>query len=396
MIDIRPNDPTDDTDSESPLIFARVLDGEGGARAVDWDAARAWRPGAPGEMLWVHLCRTRPGVAQWLDEELALPEPTVELLTSEDTRPRAFREGRALVATLRGINFNPGAEPEDMVSFQLWCDGQRLVTLRRRPLQTPRAVMGELDKGTGPVDAGAVITLLVEHMIARMNRSIIDMNEVIDELEEADPEAEAEMMLGKIATIRRNCLALKRHMAPQHEALERISREAPDWFETHDRREIAETIDRLRRYLDDLDISKESAVVLQDDLRARAAASSDRTSYILTIVAAIFLPLSFVTGLLGINVGGMPGVQDPDAFWVVVILCVAILTVFRWSLLLSWKWKCPALFDGRRRKPCSAYLRPSAASSGSKSTRPFATRLLRSQILCCVVSTQSTLPPPRH
>ncbi|MCJ2181551.1 zinc transporter ZntB [Novosphingobium sp. 1949] len=339
MIETSEYDPTDTAesrDAQSPLIFGRVLDGRGGARSLDWDEARDWLPGKPGEILWVHLCRTVEGAAQWLDEGLGLPEPTVELLTSEDTRPRAFREGNALVATLRGINFNPGAEPEDMVSMQVWCDGRRLVTLRRRPLQTPQALKSQLDRGEGPVDAGALITLLVEHMIARMNRSIIDMNEVIDQLEDSDPEDDPAGMLDKIATIRRNCLGLKRHMAPQHEALERISRDAPAWFENHDRREIAETIDRLRRYIDDLDISKESAVVLQDDLRARAAASADRTSYMLTIVAAIFLPLSFVTGLLGINVGGIPGMQDPDAFWFVVVLCVTILIV---QLVMFWRWK---------------------------------------------------------
>ena len=336
MIETHANDPTDETDGDGPLIEGRILDGRGGGRKVSWAQAQEWRPGKPGELLWIHLCRNRPGVTQWLDEELGLSEPTVELLTSEDTRPRAFREGNALVATLRGINFNPGAEPEDMVSLQLWCDGRRLVTLRRRPLQTPRALMALLDKDEGPVDAGSAITLLVEHMIARMNRSIIDMNDVIDQLEELDPDDDPEYMLDKIATIRRNCLGLKRHMAPQHEALERISRDAPAWFEAHDRREIAETIDRLRRYIDDLDISKESAVVLQDDLRARAAASADRTSYMLTIVAAIFLPLSFVTGLLGINVGGVPGLQNPDAFWVVVLLCAAILIV---QLVMFWKWK---------------------------------------------------------
>ncbi len=329
-------DAHDFEEEDGPLLFGRVLDGKGGARRIDWAEAKRWQPAHPDEMMWVHLCRTRPGVQEWLEDGLGMPEPTAELLTSDATRPRAFREGDTLVATLRGINFNPGAEPEDMVSMQVWCDGTRLVTLRRHPLQTPRVTLAEIDKGSGPTDAGAIITSLVEHMIARMNSSIIDMNDHIDELEEADLEEDTDRMLGKIATIRRNCLALKRHMSPQHEALERISRDAPEWFEEHDRREIAETIDRLRRYLDDLDISKESAVVLQDDLRARAIASTDRTSYLLTIVAAIFLPLSFVTGLLGINVGGMPGVQDPDAFWLVVAMCGGILSI---QLLLFWRWK---------------------------------------------------------
>lgn len=327
------NEATDEAITDSALLFGRILDGKGGAREIGWDEAQGWQPAAPGEVMWLHLCRNRPGVQAWLEEQLQVPEPTAELLTSDQTRPRAFRDGETLVGTLRGINFNPGAEPEDMISMQLWCDGQRLITLRRHPLQTPREVMAMLDRGNGPPDAGATITLLAELMIARMSQSIVDMNFVLDALEDEDPEKDPESMLKRISTIRRNCLGLKRHMAPQHEALEQISRDSPDWFEEEDRREIAESIARLRRYLDDIDISKESALVLQDELRARSLASSEHATYMLTIVAGIFLPLGFLTGLLGINVGGMPGMDDPDAFWAVVALClflfIALIVVFR-------------------------------------------------------------------
>ena len=327
------SEATDDVMTDSALLFGRVLDGRGGAREIAWEEAQDWEPAAPGEVMWLHLCRNRPGVQAWLEEQLQVPEPTAELLTSDQTRPRAFRDGETLVGTLRGINFNPGAEPEDMISMQLWCDGRRLVTLRRHPLQTPREVVARLDNGVGPLDAGATITLLAELMIARMSQSIVDMNFVLDALEDEDPEKDPESMLKRISTIRRNCLSLKRHMAPQHEALEQISRDSPEWFEEEDRREIAESIARLRRYLDDIDISKESALVLQDELRARSLASSEHATYMLTIVAGIFLPLGFLTGLLGINVGGMPGVNDPDAFWAVVALClllfVALIVVFR-------------------------------------------------------------------
>ena len=324
---------TDAADTDTPLLFGRVLDGTGSARTIHWDEVQSWQPSTPDEVLWIHICRTRDGVKHWLEDHLRIPEPTAELLTSDQTRPRAFREGSNLVGTLRGINFNPGAEPEDMISMQFWCDGRRLVTLRRHPLQTPREIVSLLDRGEGPPDAGATITLLAELLITRMSQSIVDMNEVLDLLEDDDPDEHADQMLTKISSIRRNSLALKRHMAPQHEALEQISRDAPAWFEDHDRREIAESIARLRRYLDDIDISKESAVVLQDELRARSLASSEHATYMLTIVAGIFLPLSFLTGLLGINVGGMPGMNNPEAFWAVVALCallfVGLLVVFR-------------------------------------------------------------------
>jgi zinc transporter len=291
-------------------------------------------------MIWLHLCRTADGVQQWLQDKLKIPEPTAELLTSDESRPRAFREGHILVATLRGINFNPGAEPENMVSLQLWCDGDRLVTLRRLKLQTPRDTLADLDSGTGPTDAAGLVTNLIEHLVTKMNSAIVDMNEDIDRLEALEPEEhDPDGMLVRISTIRRNCLALQRHMAPQHVALEEIARDAPDWFEGHDRREIGETIALLRRFLDDIDISKESAVVLMDELRGRAAAKSERTNYKLTLVASIFLPLSFLTGLLGVNVAGIPGNAsgEADAFWVVCGLCLAILLLQLW-LFRRWKW----------------------------------------------------------
>lgn len=328
---------TDELSAHQQLIFGRVLDGRGGARPIEWTEAQGWRPAHPGEVLWLHLDRTHPDLEAWLQSETGMPEPTAELLTSDDTRPRAFRDRETLVATLRGINFNPGAEPEDMISMQLWCDGTRLITLRRHPMQTPREVMARLDEGFGPLDAGATITMLAELLIARMNQSIVDMNAVLDQLDTEDPERDAEKMLRRISLIRRNCLALKRHMSPQHEAFEQISRDAPHWFEDHDRREMAESIARLRRYIDDIDISKESALVLQDELRARSLASSEHATYMLTVVAGIFLPLSFLTGLLGINVGGIPGMQDPRAFWTVVAICGALLVVML-AVFKRWRW----------------------------------------------------------
>ncbi|KLE34804.1 zinc transporter ZntB [Aurantiacibacter luteus] len=327
---------TDDQDLDGPVLFARVLDGRGGGRPISWAEVQTWQPAFPHEVMWIHLCRNHADAARWFEHGLGLPEPTVELLTDESTRPRAFREGDTLVAVLRGINFNPGAEPEDMVSMQLWCDGHRLVTLRRRRLQTPRDVLAQIDAGRGPHDAGRTITDLIEAMIGRMGSSIVDMNDAIDAMEDADLDQDTGEKLRRISIIRRNGLALQRHMAPQHEALETIARDAPAWFEKDDRREIAESIDRLRRYLDDINISKESAVVLQDDIRARSDARAERTNYLLTIVAAIFLPLGFITGLLGINVGGLPWVESANGFWIVCGICGAILIA---QVILFWKWK---------------------------------------------------------
>lgn len=336
-----PRDPTDTVSHGGALLFGRVLNGQGGGHPITWEQAQGWEPVLPGEVLWLHLDRRAGGVQEWLEREIGIPEPTAELLTGDATRPRAFSDGDTLVATLRGINFNPGADPEDMVSMQLWSDGRRLITLRRLPLQTPRETLAGIDAGKGPVDAGALVTQLIEHLVHRMNAAIVDMNDEIDRLEDLDfSNNDNEAILAKITAIRRNCLALQRHMGPQHVALEAISRDAPSWFEPHDRREIGETVALLRRYLDDIDVSKESAVVLMDELRSRALAIAEKTNRRLTLVATVFLPLSFFVGLFGINVGGMPWAEipgDPRGFWIVAAAC-AVLAVVVVLLFRRWKW----------------------------------------------------------
>lgn len=325
------------SESDCPLLFGRVLDGGGKARAISWEDAQGWTPAHHEEVLWLHLQRSCPGLEDWLKFKLHLSEPTAELLVSDMTRPRAFREGDALVATLRDLNFNPGAEPEDMISMQLWSDGQRVLTLRRAPQQSPNEIRDQLDRGTGPHDAGAMITQIAELMIDHLSGAVIDINAAIDRLEDNEEDLAMEERAREIAEIRRDCLALQRHVSPQHEALQQISRDAPAWFEEHDRREIAESIARLRRHLDDINISKESAVVLQDELRARAQAIGQEATYKLGVIGGVFLPLTFFTGLLGSNVAGIPWADEPWAFWGVVAACLvitlAILAVFhrrRW------------------------------------------------------------------
>ncbi|MBI1359130.1 MAG: zinc transporter ZntB [Alphaproteobacteria bacterium] len=332
-----PTDPSQGEDPAHGLIFGRVLDGHGGCAAIGWEAASDWTPARPGEVLWLHLDRTHPEVERWLAARADLSEATHDVLVSNETRPRAYREGDALIAVARGINLNPGAEPEDMIAMQIWASATRVVSFRRRPLQTPRDALSTLEAGQGPLTAGDLVSDLLQRLVSKMNQSIVEMNDRIDQMEAEDEDLDVEAMLADIRDIRRNSLALKRYMSPQHEALLEIQRGAPAWLSETNRQEIRETIDRLRRYLEELDVSKESVLVLQDDLNNRAANRMNRTMYALSIVAAVFLPLSFITGLLGINVGGMPGVNSHIAFWVTVALLVAIFGV-QYLIFKKLKW----------------------------------------------------------
>jgi len=92
--------------------------------------------------------------------------------------------------------------------------------------------------------------------------------------------------------------------------------------------DLREEANHLTRQIEDLDLARENALVTQEELMNRVAMEQNSRMYVLSVVAAIFLPLTFVTGLLGMNVAGLPGTEDPNGFLyssLIMVACLAAL-----------------------------------------------------------------------
>ena len=117
------------------LVHALVLDGKGGARSIartELDQLQL----QPQESLWLHWDRSHPQTQTWLRKSSGLSEFACDLLLEENTRPRLLAlPGDELLLFLRGVNLNPGAEPEDMVSIRIFANAQQLISMRLRPMR---------------------------------------------------------------------------------------------------------------------------------------------------------------------------------------------------------------------------------------------------------------------
>ena len=83
----------------------------------------------------------------------------------------------------------------------------------------------------------------------------------------------------------------------------------------HHKIPIRESLNRFNRYLEELDSIRDRAIVTQEELLSQLSETLNRRMYILSLVATFFLPMGFLTGLLGINVGGIPGADRPIWFF---------------------------------------------------------------------------------
>ncbi|MGE0407957.1 MAG: zinc transporter ZntB [Amphiplicatus sp.] len=310
-----------DFDQGPPFVFGFGFRDGQAAEAV-WPEIAA-QTGAY-DFVWLHLNMNNAETQGWIREKSGLPHVAASALLAGETRPRMTRFDKGLVVNLRGVNLNEAAEPEDMVSIRVWLDEKRVITTRRRRLKSAQDVRQQIIDGAVPASPGALVARLAARLTERMEPHVLSIDEDVDAREEAMLKGEGEQLRARLADARQTAVMFRRFIAPQREALARLASEESALFDPPTRSELREIADSVTRLTEEIDAARERAMVLQDQLADQRAEQMNRNMMILSVVAAIFLPLGFLTGLFGINVGGMPGVDSPAAFWLVVAASLAI------------------------------------------------------------------------
>ncbi|MCA8963271.1 MAG: zinc transporter ZntB [Planctomycetes bacterium] len=315
---------------ELPPIAAFAFEG-GPARELSWDQIASFK-GSSG-FLWVHLHRTESSHVDWLQQQAGLDELSCEILLEEETRPRFVVGSDHVIVIMRGVNLDPEEDPDDMVSLRLWIGRDRIISLRKRRLMAIQDVRKVLHSGAvlrSPVELFVNIT---ECLLDRQIPVVDSLEDIIDTIEEELLDGLSLDRRRHIGACRRQAIGLRRYLAPQRDVLARLASDRVPWFDDICRAQMREVAERQARLVEELDAVRDRAALASEELAGRMSERLNRNMYVLSLVAAVFLPLSFVTGLLGINVGGIPGATEQQAFWIVcgglTVIAAVVLWLFR-------------------------------------------------------------------
>ena len=318
------------------FICAYTLNGDGSGTALD-EAGLASRAGAD-KPIWVHLSARSAEARRWLTNDAELPDETlIDALLAEDTRPRMQTREDGVLLVLRGVNLNDNAEPEDMVSIRIWVESHRFISVQLRTLAGVEDMRQRIESGVGPTDIGDLLTTFIEGSIVRMSPIMGDLADGIDELEDRILQMELSGIREKIVSTRRQAIIFNRFLAPQRDIVQRLTEASIPWLDEDNVLRLQEAQNDITRFVEDLQALRERSHSVQEEVANILTEKLNRNTYIFSLIAAIFLPLSFLTGLLGINVPGIPGADDPEAFLVfcgiliaVVVAQVAVFKKLRW------------------------------------------------------------------
>lgn len=320
---------------DSGFIYAFTLDCEGGAKSHKWQEIKSLEPAQHG-VLWVHMDYSEPDAAQWLlSEESGLDGLVADALVAEETRPRVMNLKDGLLIAFRGINLNPDSDAEDMVSIRMWVNRDRIISSICRNVRSATEIAQELEKGAGPCSSGQFLAHLSELLTAKIDDTVEDLDERLASIEDEVLSGENPHIRTELAALRRKAIMLRRFMAPQREAMTRLHSEKISWLDDESRMVIHEATDRLTRHIEELDSIRDRAIVVQEELAGHLSEQMNKRMYVLSLIAAIFLPMGFLTGLLGVNVGGVPGAGNVHAFWIfaamLFMVVMAQVVIFKWK-----------------------------------------------------------------
>jgi len=311
-----------------------LLDKKGSATELKYEELNS--VDTTDKILWVHFDYSTQEAKDWIRNQCN-NSIVADALLADETRPRTTLLGDSLLLALRGVNLDPHSRPENMISIRLFISSNMIISTSRRTLLSVTEIIEELRKGTGVKSTSEFLVELTHRMIDRMDDVIDQLQDRTDYLEENIIDMKNQEFRTEILNVRRETIILKRYLAPQKEALIKLSNEKISWIDEYKKVEIRETNDQLIRHIEELDTIRDKVILIQEELANSLSEEMNKKMYMLSIISAIFLPLTFLTGLLGINVGGIPGASNDKAFYIFTI--ILLLVIFsQYIIFKKKKW----------------------------------------------------------
>ncbi len=315
----------------NPVTFQALVVRDGTVTEIAPEEVETYA--GPG-FVWLHV--EGVGHGQMIVLPGHVPEMAASALLAGETRPRCDGIEAAVLINLRGTAVDTMQDSDGLVSIRVWVEASRVTSVSRHRI----AALGKVDAAMRAghlTDGGDFVSTLAQAISTELDPRVADLGDQLDDCEEMLGGGNIYELRRQIATLRSQAIILRRFVAPDRDALSAMAQLEYPWISKDDRLHLREAADRFARMAEELEAVRERAALLHEQLTDLRAEMVDRRSLAIAVVAFIFLPLTFVTGLLGMNVEGIPFADHRWAFWGVVAFCGVIgAAVMGWFTLRQW------------------------------------------------------------
>jgi zinc transporter len=298
--------------------------------AATADARDATSPEPPTDV-WVDIDSTDEEGRRWLELESGLDDSIVRRLLEPSPATHWQRFGHGLHFHLRVLIPEADGPEVQVADFAFWLEHGRIITIRQGHVPALDRASRRCAAGTGPRTAWDLVVFLLSEGVGRVEQMLHSLTATVDELEDEVLREDGDPPINRVAELQKRLVYARRFRGPLANMVSFIASQPK--LDDAIRDDLDEIRHQIAQQQDLLDLSIDRASALQGQMRDQMSDSMNSATYRFTWVATVFLPLSFLTGLLGINVAGIPGDHDPLAFWLV---CAALLVIaVAWGIVVG-------------------------------------------------------------
>jgi zinc transporter len=280
--------------------------------------------------LWLHFNLTHAGTEKWLHEHTESPEEFYETLHQGSRSTRIEHADQHLIAVVNDVLHDFSFDPSEIATLWLNVSRNVMISARRKPLKS-------VDHLRNAVNAGEIFHSPME-LLTHLLRDQADVltgivRNAITKIDDVEDHLLADRLNKKrsnLGELRRLLIRLQRLLAPEPAALFRLLQKPPEWMAENDVHELRQSTEEFSVVLNDMASLQERIKLLQEEIAAHVNEQNNRSLFVLTIVTVLALPINIITGLMGMNVGGVPLAQNDEGFWIIVAIIASFTVVAAW------------------------------------------------------------------
>jgi zinc transporter len=286
---------------------------------------------------WLHFNLSDARARRWLLDAHFLPAPMREVLQEHDENRRIEIAETGLLLVIGDFAFDR-ADPSEVATLWCFADANVVITARLHPVRTADELRLQVRNGVEVSNGIELLCMLLDLRTARLKSLANEMTDQLDQLEDEILAGSIKQQREQLGRMRRLCARLRRQFAPERADFSKFLHRAANANPALDRASLQSSTDVMGFAIEEIAELYERAKLLQEELASRLAENTSRNLYVLSILTAVLLPMTLVTGIFGMNVAGMPGLHNTAAFWNVMLLILAsgafTLAALFWRRLL--------------------------------------------------------------
>ncbi len=258
---------------------------------------------------WLHLNLSDQRSRRWLSSVAALPDGIAELLMSSDEHPRYLIEGGLVCGLLSDIRQEFQGDETEIGAIRFVLGPAMMITARTHPVRCADVCRQRIVAGPYPADATAALDVLLGSMSEVHRSTVAGMDDAVQEMEYDLLRDRPSPGAREFLNVRTGMARLRRVLSGTRMLLHRLDDEPllhPDLIAP-----ITRFSARVSAMDSEVMIIQGQLRQLRDDVELQANQRTNQNLYMLSILSALLLPATLVTGVFGMNTGNMPWAQHP-------------------------------------------------------------------------------------